>query len=153
ESCRRYFPLFLLPASLAHASKLIAAPPNVTMRLIGVPNHQASTTAKVDINPMSDSNGTRPKRVLSGVQPSGNLTIGNYLGALKHWAREQHNFESYFCVVDLHAITVPYDPAELRAKTREVAGLYLACGIDPEISTIFVQSHVPAHSELSWLLN
>lgn len=102
---------------------------------------------------MSDSNGTRPKRVLSGVQPSGNLTIGNYLGALKQWAREQHNFESFFCVVDLHAITVPYDPAELRAKTREVAGLYLACGIDPEISTIFVQSHVPAHSELSWLLN
>jgi len=102
---------------------------------------------------MSDSNPTRPKRVLSGVQPSGNLTIGNYLGALKQWAREQHNFDSYFCVVDLHAITVPYNPAELRAKTREVAALYLACGIDPEVSTIFVQSHVPAHSELAWLLN
>jgi len=93
------------------------------------------------------------KRVLSGVQPSGNLTIGNYIGALRQWAREQHNFESFFCVVDLHAITVPYDPAELRAKTREVAALYLACGIDPDISTIFVQSHVPAHSELTWLLN
>jgi len=93
------------------------------------------------------------KRVFSGVQPSGNLTIGNYIGALRQWAREQRNFESFFCVVDLHAITVPYDPAELRAKTREVAALYLACGIDPDISTIFVQSHVPAHSELTWLLN
>lgn len=95
----------------------------------------------------------KPKRVLSGVQPSGNLTVGNYVGALKQWAREQHNFESFFCVVDLHAVTVPFDTAVLSAKTREVAALYIACGIDPEISTIFVQSHVPAHSELTWLLN
>jgi tryptophanyl-tRNA synthetase len=95
----------------------------------------------------------RQKRVLSGVQPSGSLTIGNYVGALKQWAREQHNFESFFCVVDLHAVTVPYNPAELREKTREVAALYLACGIDPTVSTVFVQSHVPAHSELAWLLN
>lgn len=102
---------------------------------------------------MSESSPQRRKRVLSGVQPSGNLTIGNYLGALKQWAREQHRFESFFCVVDLHAITTPYDPAELRAKTREVAALYLASGIDPAISTVFVQSHVAAHSELAWLLN
>jgi tryptophanyl-tRNA synthetase len=101
---------------------------------------------------MSTGSKTR-KRVLSGVQPSGNLTIGNYLGALKQWAREQHNYESFFCVVDLHAITMPYEPAVLREKTREVAALYLACGIDPEISTVFVQSHLPAHSELTWLLN
>lgn len=94
-----------------------------------------------------------PKRVLSGVQPSGSLTIGNYVGALKQWTREQHNFESYFCVVDLHAITVPYDSAVLAEKTREVAALYIACGIDPDISTIFVQSHLSAHSELAWLLN
>jgi len=100
---------------------------------------------------MSDSK--KRKRVLSGVQPSGNLTIGNYLGALKQWAREQHYFESFFCVVDLHAITVPYEPETLRSKTREVAALYLACGIDPELSTVFVQSHVTAHSELAWLLN
>jgi tryptophanyl-tRNA synthetase len=97
--------------------------------------------------------GSKPKRVLSGVQPSGSLTIGNYVGALRQWAREQHNYESFFCVVDLHAITVPYNPAELRDKTREVAALYLACGIDPAISTVFVQSHIPAHSELTWLLN
>ncbi len=102
---------------------------------------------------MSDNGSKKRKRVLSGVQPSGNLTIGNYLGALKQWAREQVNFESFFCVVDLHAITVPYDPAELRDKTREVAALYLACGIDPDVSTVFVQSHVTAHSELAWILN
>lgn len=102
---------------------------------------------------MSTDRSKKQKRVLSGVQPSGNLTIGNYIGALKQWSREQHNFESFFCVVDLHAITVPYDPQELRDKTREVAALYLACGIDPDVSTVFVQSHVPAHSELTWLLN
>jgi tryptophanyl-tRNA synthetase len=102
---------------------------------------------------MTGTNSKRRKRVLSGVQPSGNLTIGNYVGALKQWAREQYHYESFFCVVDLHAITMPYDPATLRAKTREVAALYLACGIDPAVSTVFVQSHVPAHSELSWLLD
>ncbi|NDJ77201.1 MAG: tryptophan--tRNA ligase [Chloroflexi bacterium] len=102
---------------------------------------------------MSDNSSKKRQRVLSGVQPSGNLTIGNYLGALKQWAREQQHFESFFCVVDLHAITVPHDPQELRDKTREVAALYLACGIDPEVSTVFVQSHVRAHSELTWLLN
>ncbi|MBN1201382.1 MAG: tryptophan--tRNA ligase [Anaerolineae bacterium] len=102
---------------------------------------------------MSSSNSKKRRRVLSGVQPSGNLTIGNYIGALSQWAREQHNYESFFCVVDLHAITMPHDPALLGAKTREVAALYLACGIDPDVSTVFVQSHVPAHSELTWLLN
>ncbi len=102
---------------------------------------------------MGDITSQRSKRVLSGVQPSGSLTIGNYIGALKQWAREQYNFESFFCVVDLHAVTVPYDPEQLRSKTREVAALYLACGIDPEASVVFVQSHVRAHSELTWLLN
>jgi tryptophanyl-tRNA synthetase len=102
---------------------------------------------------MTGTNSKRRKRVLSGVQPSGNLTIGNYVGALRQWAREQYHYESFFCVVDLHAVTMPYDPATLRAKTREVAALYLACGIDPTVSTVFVQSHVPAHSELAWLLD
>lgn len=92
------------------------------------------------------------KRVLSGIQPSGNLTIGNYLGAIKQWAENQNRFDAYYCVVDLHAITVDYDPVQLREKTREVAAIYLACGIDPALSTIFVQSHVKAHSELAWLL-
>lgn len=92
------------------------------------------------------------KRVLSGVQPSGNLTIGNYLGALKNWARVQSEYQCYYCAVDMHAITVQQDPHELREATRRNAALYLACGIDPERSTVFVQSHVSAHAELGWIL-
>lgn len=100
---------------------------------------------------MAAENGKKP-RVLSGIQPSGNLTIGNYLGALKQWVEVQHEYDCFYCVVDLHAITVAQDPAELRQKTRESAAMYIAAGIDPEVSTIFVQSHVPAHSELAWML-
>ncbi len=95
---------------------------------------------------------TTKKRILSGIQPSGNLTIGNYLGALRQWVAEQEAYDCYFCIVDLHAITVPQDPSKLRTKTREVAALYIASGLDPEKVTIFVQSHVPAHSELAWIL-
>jgi tryptophanyl-tRNA synthetase len=91
-------------------------------------------------------------RVFSGMQPSGNLHIGNYLGALKNWVRIQHDYECIFCIVDLHAVTVYQDPAELRAKIREIAGLYLAAGIDPKVSAIMVQSAVPAHAELAWML-
>src|SRR6202012_1370828 len=91
-------------------------------------------------------------RVLSGVQPSGNLHIGNYLGALANWVRIQYDYESIFCIVDLHAITVYQDPADLRSKIRELAALFLAAGIDPKHSRIVVQSSVPAHSELAWLL-
>ena len=91
-------------------------------------------------------------RVLSGVQPSGNLHIGNYLGALANWVRIQHDYESIFCIVDLHAITVYQDPAELRAKIREVAALFIAAGIDPKHSRVVVQSDVPAHAELAWML-
>ncbi|HMN19190.1 MAG TPA: tryptophan--tRNA ligase, partial [Candidatus Moranbacteria bacterium] len=93
------------------------------------------------------------KRIFSGVQPSGNLHIGNYLGAIKNWVDLQDEYESIFCVVDLHAITVPQDPEKLRRKTLEIAKIYLAAGIDPQKSTIFVQSQVPEHSELMWLLN
>lgn len=93
------------------------------------------------------------KRVFSGVQPSGDLTIGNYLGALRQFVDLQHEADCFFCVVDLHALTLPQDPRVLRAKTAEVAGLILASGLDPDKVTLFVQSHVPAHSELSWLLN
>jgi tryptophanyl-tRNA synthetase len=91
-------------------------------------------------------------RVLSGVQPSGSLHIGNYLGALKNWVKIQYNYESIFCIVDLHAITVHQDPAELRAKILETAGVFLAAGIDPKHSRVVVQSAVPAHAELAWLL-
>ena len=92
------------------------------------------------------------KRVFSGVQPSGNLHIGNYLGALKNWVEIQSNYESIWGIVDLHAVTVYQDPAELRAKTLETAALFLAVGIDPKQSSIVAQSSVPAHSELAWML-
>ena len=91
-------------------------------------------------------------RVLSGMQPTGNLHIGNYLGALKTWANIQYDYESIFCIVDLHAITVQQDPALLRAKIEEIAAIYLAAGIDPKHSAIMVQSAVPAHAELAWML-
>lgn len=93
------------------------------------------------------------QRVLSGVQPTGNLHLGNYLGAIRNWVAGQQAFDNFFCVVDLHAITVPHNPATLAHDTRTIAALYLACGIDLDCSTIFVQSHIPAHSELAWLLN
>jgi tryptophanyl-tRNA synthetase len=92
-------------------------------------------------------------RILSGVQPTGSLHLGNYLGAIKNWVEVQHNYENFFCVVDLHAITIPHDPSRLAADTHAIAALYLACGINLEDSTIFIQSHIPAHSELTWLLN
>src|ERR1051325_9532518 len=91
-------------------------------------------------------------RVLSGVQPSGNLHIGNYLGALKNWVKIQHDYESIFCIVDLHAITVYQNPAELHAKILETAGIFLAADIDPKHSSVVVQSAVPAHAELAWML-
>jgi tryptophanyl-tRNA synthetase len=91
-------------------------------------------------------------RVFSGVQPTGNLHIGNYLGALKNWVEIQGNYESIFGIVDLHAITVYQEPAELRAKILEIAALFLAAGIDPKQSTIVVQSSIPEHAELAWML-
>jgi tryptophanyl-tRNA synthetase len=91
-------------------------------------------------------------RVFSGMQPTGNLHIGNYLGALKNWVRIQHDYECIFCIVDLHAVTAYQDPAQLRAKINEIAALYLAAGIDPKDCAIMVQSAVPAHAELAWML-
>lgn len=95
----------------------------------------------------------KKKVVFSGIQPSGNLTIGNYFGALKSWVKLQYKYDCYFCVVDLHAITVRQEPRNLRRRTLEVLAIYLAAGIDPEKNTIFIQSHVPTHSEAAWLLN
>lgn len=94
-------------------------------------------------------------RVFSGVQPTGSLHLGNYLGALRQWVEHQDERENIFCIVDLHALTIPEDvnPTELRERSRALAAVYLAAGIDPEKSVIFVQSHVPEHSELAWLLN
>lgn len=93
------------------------------------------------------------KRIFSGIQPSGNLHLGNYLGAIKNWVKLQDEYDSIFCVVDMHAITIPQNPEELRKKTLEVAKIYLAAGIDPEKCALFIQSHVHEHAELMWILN
>jgi tryptophanyl-tRNA synthetase len=93
------------------------------------------------------------KRVFSGIQPTGNLHIGNYLGAMNQWVAMQAELDCIFCIVDLHAITVPQEPDILKAKTREVTGLLLAAGIDPKLAIVFVQSQVTAHAELAWILN
>jgi tryptophanyl-tRNA synthetase len=92
-------------------------------------------------------------RIFSGIQPSGSLHIGNYLGAVKNWADLQHKYESFFCIVDYHAITVPYEPADLRARTADMALSLLAAGLDPTKCTLFVQSMVPEHTELAWIFN
>jgi tryptophanyl-tRNA synthetase len=93
------------------------------------------------------------KRIFSGAQPSGNIHLGNYLGALRNWVALQTEYESFFCIVDLHAITTRQDPKLLAEKTKELAQIYLAVGVDPEVSTIFIQSDVPEHAELTWMLN
>ena len=93
------------------------------------------------------------KRIFSGAQATGNIHIGNYLGALRNWAALQHEYESFFCIVNLHAITLPQDPQVLARKTRELGRLYLASGIDPQVSIIFIQSDVTEHAELAWILN
>lgn len=93
------------------------------------------------------------KRVLSGIQPTGNSHIGNYLGAIRHWAVSQDENETLFPIVDLHAITVAHEPRQLNANIREIAGVLCAAGIDPKRSTMFIQSHVSAHAELAWILN
>ncbi len=93
------------------------------------------------------------KVIFSGMQPSGSLTLGNYLGALKNWVKLQGEYDSYYCVVDMHAITVPKEPKNLRKNTLEVLANYIAAGLDPDQVTLFIQSHVSAHAELSWVLN
>lgn len=93
------------------------------------------------------------KRIFSGAQPTGNVHLGNYLGALRNWVALQHEYEAFYCIVNLHAITMPQDPKLLAAKTRDLARIYLAVGIDPEVSTIFIQSDVSQHAELTWVLN
>jgi len=124
-------------------------------------------STETEVEPKTDSPmKTKTRRILSGVQPTGALHLGNYLGAIRQWVDFQDTecepkiedgvkivTENYFCVVDLHAITMPHDPKDLEESTLSSAALYLAAGIDPEKSKVFIQSHVPAHSELSWLLN
>jgi tryptophanyl-tRNA synthetase len=91
-------------------------------------------------------------RVFSGIKPTGPVTLGNYIGALRHWVTDQHEFDALYCVVDLHALTVAHDPDELRSLTLELFRSLMAVGLDPDVCTLFVQSHVHEHTELSWLL-
>lgn len=93
------------------------------------------------------------KIIFSGIQPSGKLTIGNYLGALQNWVNLQEEYDCYYCIVDMHAITVPQVAKDLRQNTLEILALYLACGLDPKKNTLFIQSHVPSHAELAWVLS
>jgi tryptophanyl-tRNA synthetase len=109
---------------------------------------EIASREKCELNTSADK-----KVLLSGIQPSGNLMIGNYIGAIKNWASLQEEYDCLFVLVDLHAITVRQEPAELLRRCYEFIALYIACGLDPEKNTIFVQSHVPAHAELAWILN
>lgn len=102
---------------------------------------------------MSEVITEKKQTIFSGVQPSGKLTLGNYLGALRNFTLLQEDYNCIYCVVDMHAITVRQDPPTLRRQTLEVLAQYLACGLNPDKSTLFIQSHVPAHAELAWILN
>jgi len=118
----------------------------------------SSETSEATLPTKEEKTTPKKKRVLSGVQPTGSLHLGNYLGAIRQWVTFQEESsskgdENFFCVVDLHAITMPHNPDELKESTLSSAALYLAAGIDPSKSRVFVQSHVSAHSELTWLLN
>ena len=93
------------------------------------------------------------KRIFSGIQPSGELTLGSYMGAIKNWAALQHEYDCLFCIVDMHAITVRQVPADLRRRSVAQLAQYIACGLDPEKNIMFIQSHVPQHAELSWVLS
>ena len=93
------------------------------------------------------------KRMLSGIQPSGDLHLGNYLGAIKNWADRAEEYECYYFMADLHTITVRQEPSELRRRSLAQLAQYIACGLDPEKNVLFLQSHVPAHAQLAWVLN
>jgi len=101
---------------------------------------------------MSDQHSVVKKRIFSGIQPSGDLSLGSYMGAIKNWIAMQDEYDCVYCIVDMHAITVRQDPSALRRRTLEQLAQYLACGLDPEKSILFIQSHVPQHAELSWIL-
>ena len=130
----------------AHARRPAALSMSATAPAAGAEGSEAASAGK-------DDKPAVRKRILSGVQPTGNLHLGNYLGAIRQWVANQDEYENYFCVVDLHAITAPHVPAELTKASFDIAALYLAAGIDPAKSKVFIQSHVSAHAELCWLLN
>ena len=111
------------------------------------------TSQNVKSEPFAASTNTPvKKRIFSGIQPTGNLHLGNYLGALRNWEETQSMYDNFFCIVDLHAITLPIDPKELRQSIRQLAAIYLASGLDTRYCKLFIQSHVHEHGEISWIL-
>src|SRR5260370_17797062 len=114
-------------------------------------NNEEKLAVRTKVNTASKPQAK--KRVFSGVQPTGNIHLGNYLGAIRNWVNAQAEFDNIFCIVDLHAITLPIDPKELHTNTRKLAALYLACGLDTRYCKLFVQSHVRQHAEMTWILN
>lgn len=118
-----------------------------------VPGALRRSISAADVPLANTQEMTMKKRVFSGIQPTGNIHIGNYLAAIQRWVASQAEFDNIFCIVDLHAITLPQEPKVLKSSIREVAALLFAAGIDPARSAVFVQSHVPAHAELAWILN
>ncbi|KAK9804611.1 hypothetical protein WJX73_008036 [Symbiochloris irregularis] len=117
------------------------------------PRGPTETDASYNIPSPQSPAAPRKARLFSGVQPTGVMHLGNYLGAIKSWVKLQELYDTFYCIVDMHAITLQHEPKELLEATRRTAALYLACGVNPEVSSIFVQSHVPAHAELAWLLS
>ena len=105
-----------------------------------------------NVQPAAPEAAPAKKVMLSGIQPSGDLHLGNYLGAIKNWGARTEEFDCYYFMADLHTITVRQEPAELRRRTLEQLALYIACGLDPEKNTLFIQSQVPAHAQLGWIL-
>ncbi len=112
-----------------------------------------SVEAQLSVRGQKTEQAAVKKRVFSGIQPTGNIHLGNYLGAIRNWVAAQEQFENIFCIVDLHAITLPIDPKELHFNSRKLAALYLACGLDPQYCNFFIQSHVRQHAEASWIMN
>lgn len=111
-----------------------------------------TSTSDTEVQQRAQTASQQKKRILSGIQPSGDLTLGNYLGAIRNWARQQYECQSFHPIVNLHAMSLPYEPEMLRRRTLELAAGLLACGLDPEESVLFVQSEVPEHTELMWIL-
>ncbi|KAL4524573.1 hypothetical protein Ndes2526A_g06693 [Nannochloris sp. 'desiccata'] len=143
----------LLPSSfssvLSSTGDIITSSSTLDGAVAAVTEPSAATANTSDGTPATE----RRKRVLSGVQPTGSIHLGNYMGAIRNWVSLQETYDTFFMVVDLHAITLPHDPKELLHSTRSSAALYMACGIDPAKARVFVQSHVPAHAELAWMLS
>lgn len=147
----------LLPTAAARSRPVGTAARSISASAAPAQAAAAETAPEAASSSKAGPDGVIPtqrrQRVLSGVQPTGSLHLGNYLGAIRNWVKLQEEYDTFFCVVDLHAITMPHEPKELLQSTHSSAALYLAAGIDPAKASIFVQSHVPAHAELTWLLS